>query len=71
MSEFKPSRGDSADEEAEGTYKRTQMATGVHWTKADIGAHACGGPASDVGRRLGVPLDAGDKANDDGRDCIT
>src|SRR5882672_2646780 len=36
-----------------------------------IGAQACGGPASDVGRRLGVPLDAGDKANNDGRDCIT
>jgi hypothetical protein len=37
MSEFKPSR-DSADAKAEETYKRTQMATGVHWTKADLNA---------------------------------
>ena len=36
-----------------------------------IGAQACSDPASDVDRRLGVLLDAGGKANNDGRDCVT
>jgi hypothetical protein len=36
MSGSKPSRGGAIDAYAE--YKRTQMATGVHWTKADLNA---------------------------------